>query len=270
MIDTFTIFHPYQPSFMMDLDHYVEFIDRNLINDSVALFYQFKPRNAINNPVFVVPDGCIDIIFTCDNMKPSGNICGTVLKAKNVNFLPDIECFGVRLLPGNVSVLFNSPAINFVDKEIQIMDILKNDNGLIERIAKETQFHKRISLFTSYYLDIVSRSKDMPRLLHYVIRRINEENGQIKINELSDETGYTARYLHKVFQEYVGINPKSFCRVIRFQRSLNFIIKNNSTRISDLALELGYFDQAHFLHEFKDYCFLTPNQLMKRNICSEN
>ncbi|NTV78889.1 MAG: AraC family transcriptional regulator, partial [Clostridiales bacterium] len=73
---------------------------------------------------------------------------------------------------------------------------------------------------------------------------------------------YTARYVQKVFVEYIGISPKLFSRVIRFQKSLDYIFSNTSLDIYQMVYELGYYDHAHFIHEFKEFCLFSPSQII--------
>ena len=86
----------------------------------------------------------------------------------------------------------------------------------------------------------------------YLVNRITRANGHISISELQEETNYSACYLRRVFKNYNSISPKQFARYIRFQTLLDKLNTNN-TRYDELALDCGYFDEAHMMKEFKSY-----------------
>jgi len=109
----------------------------------------------------------------------------------------------------------------------------------------------------------VNISEKFPLLIKYLLKRIGETSGQIKISTLADETGYTERYIQKVFSDFIGISPKLFGRVVRFQKSLDYILRKSGSNLSQMAYDLGYYDYAHFLHEFKEFSLYTPKQIME-------
>ncbi len=264
MTDTIKIFHPHQPFFEKMDDLYLEQQDTRVASDTVALFYQFKVESRKADQLFAVPDGCIDLIFECDKSNPQAKICGTVVKAQKSYCQPGTEYFGIRLFPGNSSNLFHCSAHDFVGKEIQLTDIMKDNSKLVETIASASTFEKRIDCFVNNFLNYIPQSKKLPRLLNFLMRRIVESSGQIKIEDLATETGYTARYIQKVFVDYVGISPKLFSRIARFQKSLDSIFKNSEPDISQIVFDLGYYDHSHFLHEFKEFCLFTPSQIIQK------
>jgi AraC-like DNA-binding protein len=63
----------------------------------------------------------------------------------------------------------------------------------------------------------------------------------------------------QMFDERVGLTPKLFCRVRRFHRALRLIARGGPIKWADLAVDCGYFDQAHFIHDFTDFCGLSPS-----------
>ncbi len=68
----------------------------------------------------------------------------------------------------------------------------------------------------------------------------------------------STRYLNMLFTQYTGLPPKLFCKINRFQQSL-VLVNNNEEKLTDVAYSSGYFDQSHFIREFKQFTGLTPN-----------
>jgi AraC-like DNA-binding protein len=91
-------------------------------------------------------------------------------------------------------------------------------------------------------------------------RAVGRNNESFDLSRLAAEFNLSERYIQKLFLNYVGITPKSFFSVQRFNKSLGLVRKAN-TSLTNIAYECGYYDQAHFIKEFKSYTGLTPSQL---------
>jgi AraC-like DNA-binding protein len=79
---------------------------------------------------------------------------------------------------------------------------------------------------------------------------------------VTERTGLSSRRFIQLFTNAVGLTPKQFYRVRRFQDVLHLIEKRKPISWTDIALECGYFDQAHFIHDFRDFCGLTPGKYL--------
>jgi len=82
--------------------------------------------------------------------------------------------------------------------------------------------------------------------------------GRHSISEVTAQLGLSPRRFIHLFKEAVGLTPKVYCRVLRFQDTLRLIENNQQISWADLALSCGYFDQAHFIHDFQAFSNLTP------------
>lgn len=73
---------PLQPELEMNTDYYVEHKERNVLNQLTILFYQFKTSKDVVNSIIVIPDGCIDILFSCNQQNLAATVYGSVLQSK--------------------------------------------------------------------------------------------------------------------------------------------------------------------------------------------
>ena len=92
---------------------------------------------------------------------------------------------------------------------------------------------------------------------------VYESDGKIKVSELEENTGYSVRYINKVFIEEMGFSPKIFCKIIQFQRALEFLNYGAPDKMTDAAVALGYYDQPQFIRDFKKYAGMTPKKYFK-------
>ena len=104
---------------------------------------------------------------------------------------------------------------------------------------------------------------DIKELVLSVKQMVYESDGKIKVSELKEQTGYSERYINKVFLEEMGFSPKTFCKIIQFQRALEFLNYGAPDRMTDAAVALGYYDQAQFIRDFTRYAGITPKKYLK-------
>jgi transcriptional regulator GlxA family with amidase domain len=85
--------------------------------------------------------------------------------------------------------------------------------------------------------------------------------GQLSVARLACETGTSSRHLTRRFQDAVGISPKEFARVSRFLSALRCLRTAKHHTLTETALVCGYFDQAHFNHDFREFAGMAPGEL---------
>jgi AraC-like DNA-binding protein len=85
---------------------------------------------------------------------------------------------------------------------------------------------------------------------------------------VTDRIGLSSRRFIELFRRQVGLTPKVFCRVRRFQHVLRTIHREKDIEWAQIALECGYYDQPHFIHDFQSFSGLTPERLSRRRYAS--
>jgi AraC-like DNA-binding protein len=99
-----------------------------------------------------------------------------------------------------------------------------------------------------------------------VIQQALRHRGDIRIQQLEDLSGYTSRTLHRQFSQDTGMSPKTFCRIIRCQAALDTLNTQHDVSFSELALDLGFSDQSHFLRDFKKLVSTTPCDYQRKMV----
>ena len=93
--------------------------------------------------------------------------------------------------------------------------------------------------------------------------RLSRTHGQTAIGALVRETGWSQKHLIARFREQLGLTPKTLARVLRFGRAVALIKGQRIQRLSDLALECGYYDQAHLTRDVTEFAGVSPRELVK-------
>ncbi len=107
-------------------------------------------------------------------------------------------------------------------------------------------------------------------LVEFGINVVLRSPFEITIREIIDKSGYSPRHFIHQFKKYVGVPPKSFLRVIRFQKTIAEIGRLQTVDWGSLANRCGYYDQSHFIADFRTFSGFTPSQYFARKTGSLN
>ncbi|MCB0577859.1 MAG: AraC family transcriptional regulator [Phaeodactylibacter sp.] len=100
--------------------------------------------------------------------------------------------------------------------------------------------------------------------VEYAVSQILLQPGQLSLEALTKKVGYSRKHLIQLFKEHVGLPPKAFLRIIRFQQAIAGIERCGAIEWSHLAFDCGYYDQAHFIRDFKRFSGFTPEEYLRR------
>ena len=214
----------------------------------------------------VLPDGCIDVVleFAGQADEPeSAMAVGTMTRALVLEPGAWPECFvGVRFRPGKAAAFLTVPANELTDLRVsldelwldagEVRDALSVRPGAVERVrALEHVLAARVSP------SVVSAQHDVDE----AIRRIVDAGGSLGITRLAPALGVTRQHLARRFSQLVGVSPKTFARVVRLGRVIErarAVPAGEAINWSALALDVGYYDQAHLVDEFRELTGVTP------------
>jgi AraC-like DNA-binding protein len=221
----------------------------------VVHYYSFSADSGGTQSMIAVPDGCVDIIFTAGG-GGSGRIYGPVTRHGRIDGIGlGAECFGVRFRPGAMPARINIGLPELVENSAPLGSF---DGGaeIIERICAADGFLERIRLLADFF----GGAWRTPELLRLLIAEVMKRKGDVRISSLAESSGYSERYINKVFCANLGMSPKAFARSIRFQSVLGELNALGPVRLTDLAVNHGYCDQSHFIKEFKEASSLPPRE----------
>lgn len=166
--------------------------------------------------------------------------------------------FAVYFYPQAIPLLFSLPACELANETAELGYLLKSvGSELEERIVLARNTKERCELicrFTEQRLAAV-RMAELP--VFSAIREIIHQAPVERIAELSKRYYLSERQFERQFRQYAGLSPKMFARIVRFQAAASFY-EADKMSLGNIALECGYYDQAHFINEFKFFSGLHP------------
>lgn len=114
-----------------------------------------------------------------------------------------------------------------------------------------------------FFIDFYSDRLLINPFIDFAVDTICKGPTQVSIQKLSEEIGFTQKHLIDIVKSHLGVTPKAFLKVIRFQTVLNQAAKNKNINWIDVAHDCGFYDQSHFIAEFKKFSGFTPTEYVK-------
>lgn len=258
-----------QPYFVFTTYKYYK---QPVMRHGIAHIYHYHRNCSEFDLINAIPDACVDIFFEKNGTGIKARACGTVMEITGLVDHREDEYFGIRFMPGVLPANIKAEMRELICQELDLGDVLKNKD-IAKRIEDAKDWQEGIRLFLADYLASlwksgISAGSDQKRLADYIRNSMLSAAGNIRIQELAEETGYTTRYINHLFNRYFGLSPKTFQEIIRFQNAIQLINHHQEEQLANIALETGYFDQAHFIREFKKYLTITPAEY--RTLVREN
>lgn len=261
-------YHPYQGHVAYN-NAYLTFSPSPPLNHWIQSFWQLN----VPDGKFCyrsVPDNSVDWIINV-NCPEDIFIVTPFLSSIVFKLTGPVSYFGIRFRILGHQGLIPTPLGEWrtTDDDTETAEVLPDHvlHAVYECIGKPLQFGARCKYLTSILLSAVQPPNIDPRLARYI--RYCQQNVSSNIN-LSDkqcsEFGVSARQLRRLTHLHLGLSPREFARVFRFQHTLRAM----NTASSETAWVDHYYDQPHFIREFKSLSGLTPSEFNSLSVLYNN
>lgn len=240
--------------------------DHDVIYREVASKFQYVDSYfEINNPkqksIITIPDCCYELHFFYD--KNLIYIAGTSLKGRELKVPITSKCFGIRFKPMVTPQYFKDSLHEIIDSNYEITN-LHPFNAILPALQSAITFEERITTFNRLFLQHTVDYQLHPLVAH-MMQKMQNSNFNIKVNDIVNDSGYSQRQLRRIFKDNTGISIKFFINTARIQRAIYLLKSGEINTIADLACTLGYYDQAHFNHIFKEFTCSKPSTFLPIN-----
>jgi AraC-like DNA-binding protein len=231
------------------------YIHRTMADGSAELFFHYK--------------GIFDELHLDSKIEKSiasaSGISGPSQKFNRFCINENFAMFGVYLYPFALQKIFNIPASVISNEMFDLKTLLGHEGtDLEEQIMLAKDNHQRAHIMTKFIEKKLALNyyTDPPLFasIHYII----QTKGTIKIEDLAAQHFLSSRQFERKFKTFSGFSPKLYSRIIRFQSAIKQYGNKNKT-LTKIAYDCGYFDQSHFIHDFKEFSGYHPKQYFSGN-----
>ncbi|MCD9020104.1 helix-turn-helix domain-containing protein [Parachryseolinea silvisoli] len=225
----------------------------------------------------IVPDGCMEMIFilgdnirryTSDNdfiIQPRAVIVGQLSRPFVIEPTGYVHCFATRFYPYGLANFMTTPLKELENKETPIAELFDPvaSRALEQRIVLANTNAERIEAVQEFFLDKLNEQSTIDHIIKGTIDVLLSTNGSTPIKTIVDNEQAGRRQLERKFLRQVGLSPKQLGKVIRLQAALKLLLNRRHENLTEIAYQSDYYDQAHFIRDFKDFTGINPSDFLK-------
>lgn len=224
----------------------------------------------------ILPDGCVDMCFilgdnikryTSDNdfiIQPRQMLLGQITKQFYIEPTGYVNTFAIRFYPYGFANFIDLPLNELSNKETPLNELFGNENT--ERISQEViqaqTTNERIDIVERFLIERLKDKSTIDNIVKSIIDTMFLTKGSKTLIAMLKNDMTKRRQLERNFTRQIGLSPKQLSKVIRLQATLQMLLNNTKGTLTDLAYENEYYDQAHFIKDFKEFTGITPKDFL--------
>ncbi|MEP6613495.1 MAG: helix-turn-helix domain-containing protein, partial [Mucilaginibacter sp.] len=211
---------------------------------------------------FLMADGCPEIIFQYKEgfqkystqsarVRFQHSVYEKFEVGKNVGF------FGVRLYPHAICQLLRMPSSEGINRVFDFTMLFKQGGeNLADQVYNAKDSYERVALVSGFIAKRALTSKPDP--IEYLVKQVIEQAGQVDISSIQQQANLSVKQFERRFKAIAGFTPKYFARIARFQGVRTKYCSGQFENLTGLAYSCNYYDQSHFIREFKEFSGVQP------------
>ena len=225
----------------------------------------------------IIPDGCIEMAFILGDdikrytsedefiLQPRAMVLGQTIEPFYIEPTGYVNSFAVRFYPYGFANFVTTSIKNLANKETPISLLFgeKPAKELEQKVIHAIDTKERIEIIENFLLDKFKNETTIDSIVKSTIDAILSAKGSTPINAILKENLSKRRQLERKFLNQIGISPKQLGKVIRLQTALKLLLNQQSENLTKIAYESEYYDQAHFIKDFKEFTGTNPKGFLK-------
>ncbi|MBI4931184.1 MAG: helix-turn-helix transcriptional regulator [Bacteroidetes bacterium] len=261
---------------------YKEFKPNPSLADYVQLIWIMESENETEKyeKSQIMPDGIVEVIFHYEEpfitheqngekfKQPKGFAVSMMRKYIEIESDGKTGFISIRFFPWGAYHFFKEPIKYFLDQTIDSEKLWKEQNEkMLKKISSTSNHEEKINIVEDFLVEQLKENKQNDKQIDDAVKLIRTSKGQIPIEEIAEKVFLTKRTLERKFLETVGTSPKIFSRITRFLNICHHLEEHRNKTLTQLTYECGYYDQAHFIKDFREFSGFTPKEFFaKQNV----
>jgi hypothetical protein len=235
------------------------------------------PANSDAGRQRIIPDGCIEMAFILGDdikrytsedefiLQPRAMVLGQTIEPFYIEPTGYVNTFAVRFYPYGFANFVNIAIKNLANTEtpIELLFGEKPAKELEQKIIQAAGTKERIEIVEGFLLDKLNDKTTIDNIVKTTIDTLLSTKGTSSINAILKEDLSKRRQLERKFLNQIGISPKQLGKVIRLQAALKMLLKQQPESLTQIAYENEYYDQTHFIKDFKEFTGTTPGKFLE-------
>jgi len=254
---------------------YRSYIPRPPLSHFVEVLWHYNGYQQPHDKERLLPDGSMELVINLreDQVRmydrrnigrclsyPGSIVIGAQSEFFVIDTTEQAAVIGVHFKPGGAFPFFSLPAGELQNEHVALETLWGRDAAnLRERLLAAATPDNKFRVLEHYLWRRVTKPLERHPAVGFALREFQQMTGGRSVADVTGQIGLSSRRFIQVFTDEVGLTPKLYCRVRRFQETLRHIGIGQRVDWASVALECGYFDQAHFYHDFRAFSGLSPS-----------
>lgn len=227
----------------------------------------------------IVPDGCMEMIFHYGDkyrqyedadsfiVQPNCFVFGQITRPLDIQPTGETNIFSVRFHPEGFSPFSDLPIAAMENRAVPLAELFAEEGLDLEKeMLQQTSIEGRIHVVESFLLKRLGTKEAVDRTVKSSVAVILELNGQLSVEALSEQLQINRRQLERKFSSAIGLSPKQLSKIIRLQGTLKMLANQQFSNLTSIAYDGDYYDQAHFIKDFKEFTGVSPKKFYANNL----
>jgi AraC-like DNA-binding protein len=235
------------------------------LSDLVDFFWSYDGYAPPHRAERLLPTPTTELVFSIDaNGRASSGVTGARSESLVLDTSSPFSVIAVHFRPGGGFPFFGVPSGELRNQGVALDDLWGSDAGSCrDRLFEEAPADKRFKALAEMLITKARGGFERHPAVRYALDVFDRSSGTRPVSEVVQRISLSPRRFGELFREEVGLSPKAFCRVRRFNEVLTRIESLTDVDWADVAASCGYFDQAHFNHDFRAFAGLTPSDYLR-------
>ncbi|NOQ14067.1 MAG: helix-turn-helix domain-containing protein [Methyloprofundus sp.] len=194
---------------------------------------------------------------------------GTNTLTRELGLTGVLDAVGIRFKPAGAHLLFSLPLHELKNETLALADTpLKNYPDLYSRLSHAKTLLSKVSTIEDWLCKSLQPEANTSNIVNKSLQLIKNQNGLVTIDSVAKKLDYNQRRIERLFNSQVGMTAKEYSRNLRIKTARSYIKSNKYSSFAEMAYDLGYYDQAHFINQFKNVMGITPREYFrKKAVC---
>ena len=177
-----------------------------------------------------------------------------------------VDMLGVCFLPEGFYPFLKIPVSEFTNQLLGTGEVgFSPAIRISERLRETPDTTSRLNILENELVSLLDNNNDTPDNFRQIFNILKQSSNSFQLSEFCKRNDIGPRKLERLYNKYVGVSAKTYGTLNRFQSGLNQLLYNDYSRLSDIAYSNGYFDQTHFIKDFKRFAGNTPKGFAHQN-----
>ncbi len=250
------------------------------LNPFIDCFFYHEDRNPVHSIDRFLPDGNTEIIIdltestkyiydneTLEEIQACNNAWASGVRSEYITIPAglDSSMFVIYFKKGMAYPFFPLPMNEMSDRVLDT-DLLWGSNflDLRQQLLAEKGIDRRFAIAEEFLINRFYNKLHSNPCVEYAVDQISRFPNQLSLATLYKKIGYSQKHFTEMFKSHVGVTPKTYLKILRFQKTIKEIELGEDLDWPSIASEAGFYDQAHFINDFKHFSGFTPEDYLRR------